>query len=51
MIPGFAERLEQELRKLAPPTVTVEVGKSAYVPVLNDFRLPVQVTEQLHVLH
>ena len=25
MIPGFAERLESELRKLAPPTVIVEV--------------------------
>ena len=25
MVPGFAERLQEELKKLAPPTVTIEV--------------------------
>ena len=26
MVPGFAERLQEELKKLAPPTVTIEVS-------------------------
>ena len=31
MVPGFAERLQEELKKLAPPTVTIEVCSGSTV--------------------
>ena len=31
MVPGFADRLQEELKKLAPPTVTIEVCSTSTV--------------------